>query len=165
MLFHYALKAPATKEKCIQRLSKFLDYLGYPGTKKEKDRSFADRARADPVFAFNSVLRFFQSKREQIDRKEIAIGTVRNYVKSIKLFCDMAELQIRLNGLQLFYRIKAVSPTTKIMFSSALDIVEELTSILPDIKYEDIIKKPLKRVYFISKINSVFDTSTGHLIA
>jgi hypothetical protein len=51
------------------------------------------------------------------------------------------------------------------MFSSALDIAEELTSILPDIKYEDIIKKPLKREYFISKINSGFDTSTGHLIA
>src|ERR671918_6662 len=45
----------------------------------------------------------------------------------------------RLNGLQLFYRIKAVSPATRIMFVSALDIAEELTSILPDIKYDDII--------------------------
>jgi hypothetical protein len=33
-------------------------------------------------------------KREQIDRKDTAIGTVRNYVKGIKLFCDMADLQI-----------------------------------------------------------------------
>jgi hypothetical protein len=35
-----------------------------------------------------------QGEREQIDRKEIAIGTVRNYLKSIKLFYDMAHLQI-----------------------------------------------------------------------
>jgi hypothetical protein len=62
--------------------------------KEENARAFADRGRSDPVYAFNSVLRFFQSKREQIDRKEMAIGTVRNYVKSIKLFCDMADLQI-----------------------------------------------------------------------
>lgn len=68
----------------------------------------------------------------------------------------------RLNGLQLFYRIKAISPATKIMFMSALDIAEELTSILPDIKYDDIIKKPLKREYFVSKINSVLSTSTVH---
>jgi CheY-like chemotaxis protein/class 3 adenylate cyclase len=68
----------------------------------------------------------------------------------------------RLNGLQLFYRIKAISPNTKIMFISALDIAEELTSILPDIKYDDIIKKPLKREYFVSKINSVLDTTTVH---
>jgi CheY-like chemotaxis protein len=68
----------------------------------------------------------------------------------------------RLNGLQLFYRIKAISPATKIMFSSALDIAEELVSILPDIKYNDIIKKPIKREYFVSKINSVLNKSTVH---
>src|ERR671918_77659 len=68
----------------------------------------------------------------------------------------------RVNGLQLFYRIKAVSPATRIMFVSALDIAEELTSILPDIKYDDIIKKPLKREYFISKINSVLNPRPVH---
>jgi integrase len=94
MLFLYALKAPATKEKYIQRLVKFLDFLGYQGTKEEKARAFAAQAKADPVYAFNCVLKFFQSKREQIDRKEIAIGTVRNYVKSIKLFCDMADVHV-----------------------------------------------------------------------
>jgi hypothetical protein len=94
MLFLYALKAPATRDKYIQRLTKFLDFLGYTCTKEEKARAFAAQARADHIYAFNSVLKFFQSKREQIDRKEMAIGTVRNYVKSIKLFCDMADLQI-----------------------------------------------------------------------
>ena len=94
MLFLYALKAPATREKYIQRLIKFLDFLGYQGTKEDKARAFAGQAKADPVYAFNTVLKFFQSKREQIDRKEIAVGTVRNYVKSIKLFCDMADLQV-----------------------------------------------------------------------
>ena len=66
----------------------------------------------------------------------------------------------RLNGLQLYNTIKTLSPNTKIMFVSALDMAEELTSILPDIKYDDIIKKPLKREYFVSKINSVLDTTT-----
>lgn len=93
-LFLYALKAPATREKYVQGLTKFLGFLGYTGTKEEKARTFAARAKADPVYAFNSVLKFFQSKREQNDRKKIAIGTVRNYLKSIKLFCDMADLQI-----------------------------------------------------------------------
>jgi hypothetical protein len=94
MLFLYALKAPATTDKNIQRLMKFLDFLGYAGTREEKTRAFASQARADPIYAFNSVLKFFQTKREQIVRKETAIGTVRNYVKSIKLFCDMADLQM-----------------------------------------------------------------------
>lgn len=78
----------------MQRLIKFLDFLGYQGTKEEKARAFAAQARADPAYVFNSLLKFFQSKREQIDRKDIAIGTVRNYVKSIKLFCDMADVHV-----------------------------------------------------------------------
>ena len=69
----------------------------------------------------------------------------------------------RLNGLQLFYRIKAVSPNTKIMFCSALDIAEELTSILPGISYHHIIKKPMRREDFISKINAVINNHPGHL--
>jgi two-component system, OmpR family, response regulator ChvI len=61
----------------------------------------------------------------------------------------------RLNGLQLFNTIKMLSQNTKIMFASALDMAEELVSVLHDIKYDDIIKKPVEREYFISKINSI----------
>ena len=68
----------------------------------------------------------------------------------------------RLNGLQLFYRIKAVSPNTKIVFCSALDIAEELTSILPGISYHHIIKKPMRREDFISKINAVINNHPVH---
>jgi CheY-like chemotaxis protein len=63
----------------------------------------------------------------------------------------------RLNGLQLYNTIKTLSPNTKIMFVSALDMAEELTSILPDMKYGDIIRKPVEREYFIRKINSMLN--------
>src|SRR5918999_1210911 len=66
----------------------------------------------------------------------------------------------RLNGLQLFYKIKTLSPKIKVMFSSALDVAEEVVSILPDMKYDDIIKKPVQREYFVSKINSALNNST-----
>src|SRR5919109_2151630 len=49
----------------------------------------------------------------------------------------LAVLDIRipkLNGLQLFYKMKTLSPKIKIMFCSALDIAQELTSVLPDIE-------------------------------
>ncbi len=71
----------------------------------------------------------------------------------------------RLNGLQLFNTIKKLSPKIKVVFCSALDVAEELTSILPDIKYDDIIKKPVEREYFVSKINSALNNSTNHHFA
>jgi hypothetical protein len=42
----------------------FLDFLGYQGTKEEKARALPARAKADPNYGFNSVLKFFQMKRE-----------------------------------------------------------------------------------------------------
>jgi two-component system, OmpR family, response regulator ChvI len=72
----------------------------------------------------------------------------------------LAILDIRmpkLNGLQLFYQMKKLSPKIKIMFCSALEIAEELTSVLPAIEHNHIIKKPVEREYFITKINSALN--------
>jgi two-component system, OmpR family, response regulator ChvI len=63
----------------------------------------------------------------------------------------------RLNGFQLFNTIKTLSPDTKVMFCSALDIAKELVSILHDVNYDYIIRKPVEREYFISKINSALN--------
>jgi CheY-like chemotaxis protein len=63
----------------------------------------------------------------------------------------------RLNGLQLFYQMKKLSPKIKIMFCSALEIAEELTSVLPEIEHNHIIKKPVERHYFITKIKSALN--------
>jgi len=63
----------------------------------------------------------------------------------------------KLNGLQLFNTIKTLSPDTKVMFCSALDIAKELVSILHDVNYDYIIRKPVEREYFISKINSALN--------
>src|SRR5215208_2406375 len=68
----------------------------------------------------------------------------------------------RLNGLQLFNTIKAISPDTKIMFCSALDIAKELVSILHDVNYDFIIREPVEREYFINKINSALNNSNHH---
>src|SRR5919106_3575287 len=75
-------------------------------------------------------------------------------------YYKLALLDIRmpkLNGLQLFYQMKKLSPRIKIMFCSALEIAEELTSVLPDIEHNYIIKKPVEREYFINKINSALN--------
>ena len=76
MFFLYALTALATRNEHIQRLMKFLDFLGYTGTNDDRARAFVAQARTEPNYALNSVLKFFQSKHEQINRKQTAIATV-----------------------------------------------------------------------------------------
>ncbi|MGB6529841.1 MAG: response regulator, partial [Candidatus Nitrosopolaris sp.] len=71
---------------------------------------------------------------------------------------NLAILDIRmpgLNGLQLYYRLKAINRNIKILFVSALDAVPELISILPDVKTtNDFIKKPVALDDFISAVRT-----------
>ena len=96
-LYLYAMKSPATKEKYLLRLGKFLDFL-YPMhshmTAQDKARIYSKEASRDSIWAFNGILKFIQSLKDRADRKEITGGTIRNYVKSIKLFCQMADIPI-----------------------------------------------------------------------
>jgi integrase len=93
-LYLYAMKSPATKEKYLMRLGKFLSFLEIQGTLDDKARYFANKGKHDSMWAFNSVLEFLQTQKERFNRKEITAGTIRNYVKSVKLFCQMADVPI-----------------------------------------------------------------------
>jgi hypothetical protein len=52
------------------------------------------RARTDYNWAFYNILRFLQSQKERVERKEITGGTLRNYVKTIKMFCEVTDIII-----------------------------------------------------------------------
>jgi CheY-like chemotaxis protein len=59
-----------------------------------------------------------------------------------------------LNGLELYCRLKSINPGVKVLFVSALGIAEEISSILPEIKYDDVIQKPVDKENFIYKVKA-----------
>jgi CheY-like chemotaxis protein len=95
----------------------------------------------------------FTDPQEALKRFVQISGAFSSYYHLVLLDIRMP----RLNGLQFFNTIKTLSPDTKIMFCSALDIAEELVGILHDVNYECIIRKPVEREYFISKIDSALN--------
>ncbi len=74
---------------------------------------------------------------------------------------DLIIMDIRmpgLNGIQLYSKIKVMNPDIKVLFLSALDAVEELLSIFPDIKNSEIIRKPIEPQALLLKINTILKT-------
>ena len=83
-----------------------------------------------------------------------------NYIKELSNFDDLLIiLDIRmknLNGFQLHQQIKSIDPTIKVLFITALDILDELLTIVPGIKNNQILKKPIEKQVFIDTINKLF---------
>ena len=57
-----------------------------------------------------------------------------------------------LSGIKLFYRFKAIDPYLKILFVTALDVVDEFIEALPEIKMTEIVRKPVGGEQFVSII-------------
>ena len=81
-----------------------------------------------------------------------------NYIRNISNFKDLLIiLDIRmknLNGFQLHQQIKAIDPTIKILFVTALDILNEFSTIIPGISKEQIMKKPVDKNEFINTVKN-----------
>jgi hypothetical protein len=61
---------------------------------ENKARTFAKKSKGDFNWAFANLLKFIQYQKDRVDKKEITRATVTKYVKSIKLFCEMADIPI-----------------------------------------------------------------------
>jgi two-component system response regulator ChvI len=58
-----------------------------------------------------------------------------------------------INGIQLYQMLKILDPSLKIIFMTALDAVDELTSIYSEIRSIDILRKPIEPDQFIKAVN------------
>jgi CheY-like chemotaxis protein len=84
-----------------------------------------------------------------------------NYIRDISNFDNLLViLDIRmknLNGFQLHQQIKAIDPTIKILFITALDILDELLSIVPGISQNQIMRKPVDKKIFTNTVKNMLN--------
>ncbi len=72
------------------------------------------------------------------------------------LHYKLAIMDIRMpdiNGIQLYQILRIINPSIKTMFLTALDAVDELTSIYPEIRPMDILRKPIESNQFVEAVN------------
>ena len=98
--FVYALKAPESKRQYPRRLQIFLDYLQFSElTIEEKSNSFFNLIKDRGTDWLESeLIKFFTLQNQRAERGEISTETIKNYLKPIKLFCEM-------NGIIINWKI------------------------------------------------------------
>ena len=93
-LFLYSIKSEESKSKYTNKLEIFLDFIGLNGTLEEKTKQFAEKGKSGTNWALTSIMKFMSYQKERADRKEIVSGTVLNYYKPVKLFCELNEINL-----------------------------------------------------------------------
>jgi integrase len=92
--FLYAMKAQETKRQYPHRLDKFLTFMNLQGTIQEKCARLYETANKNINLFQSNIIRFINFQKERIGRGEISEGTLCNYVKALKLFCNMNDIVI-----------------------------------------------------------------------
>jgi hypothetical protein len=95
-LFVYAVRSQVTRDYYLRRLRIFFNYISLlpEGTMENRCNIFAKNGIKDPNWAFSSIVKFLQFQKERVEKEEITGATLRNFVKAIKLFCEMSDIPI-----------------------------------------------------------------------
>jgi len=113
----------------------------------------------DLIYTYKVIL---QEEGYNVDTFTDPYAALRRFAEIDPSYYQLVLLDIRmprLNGLQLYYRIKAINHDVKIIFVTALDAADELVSILPDVTLDFIIKKPADRALVANMVKRAIEPS------
>jgi len=123
--------------------------------KKKNKRIIIVDDDEDVIFTYRSFLKDYDYHIACFTDPNLTL----NYVEELSNFDDLLViLDIRmkdLNGFQLHQRIKSIDPTIKILFVTALDILDELLSIVPGISKGQIMRKPVDKKIFTNTVRNM----------
>ena len=109
----------------------------------------------DILFTYTSFLKDYDYQINCFTDPLIAL----DHIQKISNFDDLLIiLDIRmkkLNGLQLYQQINSIDSTIKIIFITALDILDEFLSIFPTTSKTQIMRKPIDKVLFTSMVKKL----------
>ena len=90
----YGLKSADARRQYPKLLLKFLDFLNLSGSLELKTAQLYELGKNNPDTLENELTRFVIEQRRRVVLKEIAAGTLRNYVKAVRLFCKMNKMNV-----------------------------------------------------------------------
>lgn len=94
----------------------------------------------------------FSSSREALD----------HFAETSPSHYDLIISDIRMpevNGLELYLKLKAIKSDVKVLFATCIELAEEMLSVLPGVKHDQLIKKPIEQKAFIEIVRKNIQNS------
>jgi hypothetical protein len=132
--FMYALKSSEARRQYPRMLKLFFDFAGFEGTLNEQGTEFLNSLKEDIISAQEKLLKFLDLHKERVRRKELAAGTVKNYYRAVKLFCEMNDISVN------WKKISRGLPKAKKSSNDRAPTMEELRKL---VEYPDRRIKPI----------------------
>ncbi|HSF51255.1 MAG TPA: hypothetical protein VLA74_10890 [Nitrososphaeraceae archaeon] len=137
--FIFALKSSETRRQYPKLLKIFLDFINI-------DKSKPIEERADVLYKISienrkwlesQIFRYVKYYREKVEKREISAGTLKNYLKVVKLFCRMNDLEDQIH----WYKIKIGMPKVKEYADDRAPTLDEIRKLVdyPDIRIKPIV--------------------------
>jgi hypothetical protein len=96
-MFKYYIRSELTRKYYERRLRKFLDFIQFEIEIKEMEKrcnNFAKKGKDNVNWTISQIIRFLHFQKERVEKEEITAATLKNFIKSLKVFCDSADLDI-----------------------------------------------------------------------
>lgn len=154
-MFMYALKAPESKRQYPKRLKVFLDFLTSKNELLHSDlenqcKEFMTKSQIDSKWANSKLIQFVQYQKERVYQGEIVYATIRNYLKTVKLFLEMNSDVPIVN----WKRITKGLPRGK---STAIDRAPTIEEIKTLVEYSDRRIKPIIYIMIIWQVLKILN--------
>jgi CheY-like chemotaxis protein/class 3 adenylate cyclase len=116
----------------------------------------------DILYTYRSLLR---KEKYSVESYSSPIEALKHLTEKKSHDYDLVVMDIRMpevSGIKLFYMLKAIDPYLDILFVTALDLVGEFVEALPEIKMNEIIRKPVTEEQFITQIKMKLAQDRNH---
>jgi integrase len=136
LLFTSAIRSNQTRRKYQRRLNIFFDFIALPGPNlNERCKIFVKNSKENPSYPLNTVFRFIMYQKERMQKKEIVVSTIHNYLKPIKLLCVMNDIHV------MWKKITTGLPKEKRYAEDRAPTIEEIQKLIeyPDRRIKAII--------------------------
>ena len=111
----------------------------------------------DILFTYRAFLKDYDYTITSFTDSYLALNYIRNNPNFKNLLVILDIRMKNLNGFQLHQQIKSIDPTIKILFVTALDILDELLSIIPGLSREQIMRKPVDKKLFTNTVKKLLN--------